>query len=122
MGDEMTPEVKTVTKKKSEVPKTKSVTFVEINKKTEKELKELKRQQKKQRNFQLKLANVEERDNIARLEKQLGLKKRKSKNLPKSLEEDGLSYILDACDPTKLETMGAEFSEDEDEGKFKKIK
>ena len=89
---------------------------MEVNKKTEKELKELNRQQKKQRKRQLILANEEEKKNIQQLEKQLGMKKRKSKNLPKCFLDDGLDYILDACDSAKLGAMG-DLSEDEDGGK-----
>jgi len=88
---------------------------VEVNKKTNKELKELNRQQKKQRKRQLTLANVEEMKNIKQLEKQLGMKKRKSKNLPKCFLDDGLDYILDACDSAKLEALG-DLSEEEDSG------
>jgi len=97
----------------------KKVNFMEppkvadANKKTNKELKELNRQQKKQRKRQLTLANVEELKNIKQLEKQLGMKKRKSKNLPKCFLDDGLDYILDACDSVKLEAMG-NISEDEE--------
>eukprot|EP00090_Calanus_glacialis_P014214 TRINITY_DN22941_c0_g1_i1.p1 TRINITY_DN22941_c0_g1~~TRINITY_DN22941_c0_g1_i1.p1 ORF type:complete len:828 (-),score=364.25 TRINITY_DN22941_c0_g1_i1:57-2540(-) len=90
----------------------------EVNKKTNKELKELNRQQKKQRKRQLVLANEEELKTIKQLEKQLGMKKRKSKNLPKCFLDDGLDYILDACDSAKLEAMG-DFSEDEDGEKMK---
>jgi len=101
-------------KKKNVVTEPQKV--VEVNKKTEKELKELNRQQKKQRKRQLILANEEEKKNIQQLEKQLGMKKRKSKNLPKCFLDDGLDYILDACDSAKLGAMG-DLSEDEDGGK-----
>jgi len=93
----------------------------EVNKKTNKELKELNRQQKKQRRRQLTLANEEEMVNIKQLEKQLGLKKRKSKNLPKSFLDDGLDYILDACDSAKLEAMGDISEDEEGEETIKKI-
>merc|ERR1719369_13219 len=73
----------------------------------------LSEQQKKQRKKQLNQANEEELKNIKQLEKQLGLKKRKSKNLPKSFLDDGLDYILDACDSVKLGQMN-DLSEDED--------
>merc|ERR1719369_275674 len=73
----------------------------------------LSEQQKKQRKKQLNQANEEELKNIKQLEKQLGLKKRKSKNLPKSFLDDGLDYILDACDSAKLGQMN-DLSEDED--------
>eukprot|EP00092_Neocalanus_flemingeri_P010735 GFUD01011564.1.p1 GENE.GFUD01011564.1~~GFUD01011564.1.p1 ORF type:complete len:827 (+),score=321.83 GFUD01011564.1:157-2637(+) len=94
--------------------------LVEVNKKTEKELKELNHQQKKQRKRQLTLANEEEMKNIKQLEKQLGMKKRKSKNLPKCFLDDGLDYILDACDSAKIGAMGD--SEDEDGGKDMRMK
>lgn len=44
----------------------------------------------KQRNKQLLDANIEEDRIIKQLEKQLGLKKRKTKALPKSFNEEGL--------------------------------
>merc|ERR1712083_15013 len=110
-GDEGSTEEPQKKKVKFEEPPKSART--EVNKKTNKELKELNRQQKKQRKRQLTLANVEEMKNIKQLEKQLGMKKRKSKNLPKCFLDDGLDYILDACDSAKLEAMG-DLSEDED--------
>ena len=77
-----------------------------MNKKPNTELKELNRQQKKQRKRQLVQAKEEEKRTIQQLEKQLRLKKRKSKNLPKCFLDDGLDYLLDACDSVKLEAMG----------------
>jgi len=111
-GDEEGTEEPQRKKVKFEEPPTKSAN-TEVNKKTNKELKELNRQQKKQRKRQLTLANVEEMKNIKQLEKQLGMKKRKSKNLPKCFLDDGLDYILDACDSAKLEAMG-DLSEEEE--------
>merc|ERR1711874_796805 len=86
---EVTPVKKQVTKKE-ELPKVKTqeVKKAETNRKTEKELKELKRQQKKQRKLQLKVENKEEERNVKMLKKQLGLKKQKSKNLPKAFSDD----------------------------------
>ena len=78
----------------------------------------LNRQQKKQRKRQLVLTNEEEKRTIQQLEKQLGLKKRKSKNLPKCFLDDGLDYLLDACDSARLEAMG-DLSDDEDGKKMK---
>ena len=80
------------------------------NDKMKKQMKELKRQQKKQRKRQLILANEAEQLNIKQLEKNLGLKKRKSKNMPKSFTEDGLDFLLDACDSSKL----ANWNDDDD--------
>jgi hypothetical protein len=47
---------------------------------------------------QLLAANELEARNIKQLEKQLGLARRKSKKLPKSFQEDGLDYVITACD------------------------
>merc|ERR550519_2768995 len=120
--EEVTP-VKKQDIKKEKLPKVKTqeVKKVETNRKTEKELKELKRQQKKQRKLQLKVANEEEERNIKMLEKQLGLKKRKSKNLPKAFADDGLDFLLDAVDPDKLENLG-DLSDSDDEFSSKKFK
>ena len=81
--------------------------------KMKKQMKELKRQQKKQRKKQLLLANEAEEQNIKQLEKNLGLKRRKSKNMPKSFMEDGLDFLLDACDSAKLANMSDEDMEDD---------
>ncbi|XP_023321469.1 nucleolar MIF4G domain-containing protein 1 [Eurytemora carolleeae] len=78
-------------------------------------VKRLAKEQRKQRNQQLLLANQEEEKNIKKLEKQLGLKKRKSKNLPKSFQEDGLDYLLGPTGAVTFE--GIEESEDEMGGK-----
>jgi hypothetical protein len=50
---------------------------------------------------QLLAANELEARNIKQLEKQLGLARRKSKKLPKSFQEDGLDYVITACDSGK---------------------
>ena len=69
------------------------------------------------------MANEEEKQNISKLEKQLGLKRRKSKNLPKSFTEDGLDYLINVCDSTKIEALGENLSEEEDDEEFvKKMK
>ena len=64
------------------------------------------------------VANEEEKQNISRLEKQLGLKRRKSKNLPKSFTEDGLDYLINVSDTTKIEALGDELSEEENDQEF----
>ena len=66
----------------------------------------------------LQVANEEEKQNISRLEKQLGLKRRKSKNLPKSFAEDGLDYLINVSDTTKIEALGDELSEEENDEEF----
>lgn len=65
-------------------------TTEEIRKKEFKEQKKLEKEMVKKRNKQLFEANKEEDRIIKQLEKHLGLKKRKSKALPKSFAEDGL--------------------------------
>ena len=81
--------------------------------KVKRDMKELQRQQKKQRKKQLSLANEAEEKNIKALEKNLGMKRRKSKNLPKSFLDDGLDYLLDACDSTKIANFEKEEMDDE---------
>merc|ERR1712098_480505 len=73
------------------------------------------RQQQKQRKKQLVLANEAEEKNIKFLEKNLGMKRRKSKNLPKSFLDDGLDYLLDACDPKKIAAFENENLEEDEE-------
>lgn len=80
--------------------------------KMKKDMKELKRQQKKQRKTQLLAANEAEEKSIKMLEKNLGLKRRKSKNLPKSFLDDGLDYLLDACDSSKIAAFEKEIQEE----------
>ena len=69
------------------------------------------------RKKELQRANAEEEKNIKRLEKQLKLNKRKGKDketrLPSSFSAEGLDYILDVCDPSKIENL--EMSESEDD-------
>ena len=79
-----------------------------------KQIKELTRQQKRQRKRQLMLANEAEQQNIKQLEKNLGLKRRKSKNMPKSFTEDGLDFLLDACDASKLANWNDDMEEEDD--------
>ena len=52
-------------------------------------------QEEEQRKSDLLAANRQEDKMIKQLEKQLGLKKRKSKSLPSSFVNDGLGGILD---------------------------
>merc|ERR1712223_1817674 len=63
-------------------------------------------------------ANIEEDKNIKRVEKQLKLNKRKGKDkeirLPNSFAEEGLDYILDVCDPSKIENLDMSESDDDD--------
>lgn len=65
-------------------------TSEDMRKKDFKHQKRLEKQMTKQRNKQLLEANKEEDRIIRQLEKQLGLKKRKSKTLPKSFVSEGL--------------------------------
>lgn len=74
--------------------------------------KEAQRQRKKR----LLRENQEEEKNIKQLEKQLKLNKRKKKDtLPKSFVEDGLDYLLDAIDPSKLADEDALMEDTDDE-------
>merc|ERR1712223_1047970 len=63
-------------------------------------------------------ANIEEDKNIKRVEKQLKLNKRKGKDkeirLPNSFAEEGLDYLLDVCDPSKIENLDMSESDDDD--------
>eukprot|EP00795_Rhopilema_esculentum_P014166 gene14166-5169_t len=59
-------------------------------------------------------ANEQEDKLIARLEKKLGLKKRK--NLPSKFKEDGFDYLLELCEPIDNPAL---FLSDEDEGGLK---
>ena len=79
---------------------------------SEEKLKNAKRKKELQR------ANIEEDKNIKRLEKQLKLNKRKGKDkeirLPNSFAEEGLDYILDVCDPSKIDNLDMSESDDDD--------
>ena len=46
------------------------------------------------------------------------MKRRKSKNLPKSFAEDGLDYLINVSDTTKIEALGDELSEEENDQEF----
>ena len=65
------------------------------------------KEDKKVRRKRLREENEAEERNIRHLEKQLGLKKKKSKEgkLPKSFSEDGLDFLLDICDPEKVKLL-----------------
>ena len=68
----------------------------------------IEKEQKQQRVKQLRIANKLEDKNIKKIEKQLKLNKRKSKNLPKSFVDDGLDFLLDICDPEKRSEVAKE--------------
>ena len=61
------------------------------------------------RKKELRRANEEEEKNIKKLEKQLKLNKRKGKDkevrLPSSFASEGLDYLLDVCDSTKMDNF-----------------
>ncbi|CAG9862667.1 unnamed protein product [Phyllotreta striolata] len=69
---------------------------------------------KKQRFKQLLEANKEEDKIIQQMEKQLGLKKRKSKSIPKSFTEDGLDFLLEVVDPEYLKNASQQDMEEAD--------
>ncbi len=83
-------------------------------------IKKLKECANKKRKKMLKQANKDEELNIKKLEKQLNLfpKKKKSdesrKSISKSFQEDGLDYILEACDSEKLNELGLNDSFEDD--------
>ena len=60
-------------------------------------------QEEEQRKSDLLVANQQDDKMIKQLEKQLGLKKRKSKSLPSSFVNDGLGGILDILKITFLQ-------------------
>ena len=68
------------------------------------------KEEQKVRRKRLREENEAEERNIRQLEKQLGLKKKKSKEgkLPKSFSEDGLDFLLDLCDPEKVKSLAQE--------------
>ncbi|KAK9883544.1 hypothetical protein WA026_001719 [Henosepilachna vigintioctopunctata] len=74
----------------------------QLVRKEQKKQKKLQKEMTSQRNKQLKLANEDEDRNIKKLEQQLKLNKRKSKTVPKSFSEDGLDFLLELCDPDKM--------------------
>ncbi|CAH1116121.1 unnamed protein product [Phaedon cochleariae] len=80
----------------------KLLTTEQVRKKEQKEQKKLEKEMKDQRKKQLLEANIDEDKVIRQLEKQLGLKKRKSKAVPKSFSEDGLDYLLEVCDSERM--------------------
>ncbi|CAG9839784.1 unnamed protein product [Diabrotica balteata] len=80
----------------------KEISTEQLRKKEKKEQKRIEADMKKQRSKQLVEANKEEDKIIRLMEKQLGLKKRKSKAIPKGFTEDGLDYLLEVVDPEYL--------------------
>jgi nucleolar MIF4G domain-containing protein 1 len=89
--------------------------------KEEKKRKKREREEKKVRKLNLRRDNEAEEKTIRQLEKQLGIKKKKSKEgkLPKSFIEDGLDFLMEVCDPDKMKLLqeggdADEFDEEED--------
>ena len=84
-----------------------------------KQIKNSESDKEKKRKKLLIEANIEEDKNLKKLEKQLHLNKRKGKTnsekdikkMPKSFIEDGLGYILEACDGKALPEL--DFNESE---------
>ena len=76
------------------------------------------KEEQKVRRKRLREENEAEERNIRQLEKQLGMKKKKSKEgkLPKSFSEDGLDFLLDLCDPEKIKSIAHEGEDDREEG------
>ncbi|GJQ73611.1 hypothetical protein Trydic_g13955 [Trypoxylus dichotomus] len=107
------------TKLKNAPNKKTTTNFNEIEKRQQRKLE---KEMQKQRSKQLLEANLEEDQNIRRLEKQLKLNKRKSKLIPKTFASEGLDYILEVCDSEnikgianaeqELNDSGDEFDED----------
>ena len=81
------------------------------------------KEEQKVRRKRLREENEAEERNIRQLEKQLGMKKKKSKEgkLPKSFSEDGLDFLLDLCDPEKVKSLAQEDSDDGREKDEEKI-
>lgn len=81
------------------------------------------KEEQKGRRKRLREENEAEERNIRHLEKQLGIKKKKSKEgkLPKSFSEDGLDFLLDLCDPEKVKSLAQEGADDENEGDGEKL-
>ena len=79
------------------------------------------------RKRELRRANKEEDKNIKKLEKQLRLNKRKGKDknirLPSSFAEEGLDYLLDVCDSSKIESliMSDEDNSENDEDQIEEV-
>ncbi|XP_065341618.1 nucleolar MIF4G domain-containing protein 1 homolog [Cloeon dipterum] len=71
----------------------------------QKEKVKLEMDMEKRRIEQLREANEEEDRNIKSLEKLMKMNKRKSKKLPKAFVDEGLDYLLEVCDPTRLSAM-----------------
>ena len=103
----------------SEKAKVKADAAITREQREEKKRKRAEKEQERARKKRLKRENEQEEKNIKRLEKQLGMKKKKSKEgkLPKSFNDDGLDFLLDACDADKLKMIqeggGDESGDDE---------
>ncbi|XP_074659239.1 uncharacterized protein LOC141911993 [Tubulanus polymorphus] len=68
------------------------------------------------RRKQLMMENEREDKLIKRLEKQMKLNRRKSKNLPKSFTDDGLDYIFETLDSEKLKCLYENDGSEDDDG------
>ena len=87
------------------------------------------RSAEKQRRKRLRQENEVEEAHIRSLEKKLRLDKRRKKTgsseLPASFAEDGLDFLLDACDSDKIRQFGKEeddlFGEDQDSGSDQEV-
>eukprot|EP00088_Acartia_fossae_P050313 TRINITY_DN5628_c0_g1_i2.p1 TRINITY_DN5628_c0_g1~~TRINITY_DN5628_c0_g1_i2.p1 ORF type:complete len:821 (+),score=294.37 TRINITY_DN5628_c0_g1_i2:36-2465(+) len=80
--------------KKAVIEKEKAKKKERLKKKKENKAKKLEKEQSEQRKNRLLEDNKDEEKEIKRLEKLLGMKRRKSKNLPKSFLDDGLDYLF----------------------------
>ncbi len=74
------------------------------------------REREKSKRKRLKEENEAEEKTLKTLEKKLKMNKRKSGGLPKSFTEDGLDFLLDACDTEKLQNWREEEEEEKEEG------
>ncbi|CAB3369909.1 Hypothetical predicted protein [Cloeon dipterum] len=103
-SEPMTKEVKTGLEKKPQKKKRKDddeMNFMDF----QKEKVKLEMDMEKRRIEQLREANEEEDRNIKSLEKLMKMNRRKSKKLPKAFVDEGLDYLLEVCDPTRLSAM-----------------
>ncbi|XP_074027551.1 nucleolar MIF4G domain-containing protein 1 homolog [Leptinotarsa decemlineata] len=72
-----------------------------------KEMERIQKEMAKQRKKQ-QLLHIEEEDRIIKkMEKQLGLKKKKAKSIPKFMMEDGFDYISEVFDPELMKNAAA---------------
>ncbi|CAG9862756.1 unnamed protein product [Phyllotreta striolata] len=103
-----------VKEKQPDVIANKVLSSEKLREKEMKEKRKLTNEMKKQRFKQLLEANKEEDKIIQQMEKQLGLKKRKSKSIPKSFTEDGLDFLLEVVDPEYLKNASHQDMEEAD--------